>query len=608
MYLVKEKILEKLNITEQEFDIFNHFNMLHYSVKTDKYNIDNILQKRTLTLGIENLLSPKQKSLLLKKMEEFSSFKNKLTKESKNGTKFTNSGTNRLHRQIGKSYNLTSLEADSGLKLVEGIVTSTNTWYDKTIKNLENKILKIEEQLEEDLLKNKESKEDNKKVDFHRNYFKGKKKKLEYLKNKLAKLQSDNQLSIHFGKNIYNKIQNQRNELFHENNLKNRNKIKSQINRLKEEYKQKRLEYFIEGSVGVGNKKINLEYSTKSKFGYQLRFKFSNKKSEHIVLQIDKFPSSHVNTFSLENYNKQSNRIGFNSKGKLILNCTYSYIKPIEIKNQDINKGTIGIDISPNEVTCVFVKNDGNPYKKISYNISHLHDKKNKDTIRNISEILEEILEEGIYHKFYSITIENLKFDNHKYKYRTKTLNRLLSKFPFESFNSLMESKTTRKGIKLIKVNPAYTSYIGLKKYSYRDDITDTHTKNSKDYSAALVIGRRGLGFKERSVICIRLFCENQNNKIESFNVNALLNESEKDFSTTNHCSKSNWSTWINLKKIDDNIPILIKSLTVKNMLSKIYKFYQKPLQASVCNCVSILNYPTQSHNPLRIPTLSRFG
>ena len=71
-------------------------------------------------------------------------------------------------------------------------------------------------------------------------------------------------------------------------------------------------------------------------------------------------------------------------------------------------------------------------------------------------------------------TINTLTFD--KYKYRSKKTNRLLMKFPFEMF----------------------ASFIGLLKYSYRNDITSNHNRKSKDYYAALTIGRCGLGFKER--------------------------------------------------------------------------------------------------------------
>jgi IS605 OrfB family transposase len=88
---------------------------------------------------------------------------------------------------------------------------------------------------------------------------------------------------------------------------------------------------------------------------------------------------------------------------------------------------------------------------------------------------------------FYHITIEDLDFKP-DYKYKSKELNRLLSKFPFRIFDSLMVSKTARLGVKLKKVNPAYTSKIGIFKYAVRDNLSTKHSKNSNDASAALVI------------------------------------------------------------------------------------------------------------------------
>ncbi len=46
------------------------------------------------------------------------------------------------------------------------------------------------------------------------------------------------------------------------------------------------------------------------------------------------------------------------------------------------------------------------------------------------------------------------------------------------------------KGMEVVEVNPAYTSFIGMLKYALRSSI-------DKDIASAYVIGRRALGFKE---------------------------------------------------------------------------------------------------------------
>jgi IS605 OrfB family transposase len=171
------------------------------------------------------------------------------------------------------------------------------------------------------------------------------------------------------------------------------------------------------------------------------------------------------------------------------------------------------------------VKNDGNPFKYKHYNIGNLLDSHNEEKKRIISNVLEEILQYGEENNFYKVTIENL--DNLQFKKTyNKDLNRMLSKFPKTIFEELITSKCARKGIKIKKIHPAYTSIIGLFKYSYRDNLDITHSSKSKDLSAALVVGRRGLGIVEKPIISIRVF-----NKLHSFNINSLLDESEKDSS-----------------------------------------------------------------------------
>lgn len=559
-YLVKEKILKILNIDTYLFEEYTNNNLIKYSQKNNKYEINDFLQTRTMTIGIENLLNKNQKQEIISKMQQFSSCKFKLTKLKQEGKVLKNEGANRLHRKIGKEYNLGVAEADSCLKSMEGVIQSATTWWNKSIKELESKIEYHQKKLEEDLLKNKDKKS---RKYFHPNYFKGKKKKIEYLKNKLAKLQQDNKLSVHYGKSIYQLIKICKNELFNETNLKNRNKILHNIQRLENEYKLKRLEYFVEGKEETGNDKLRVE--TINNKDYTLRFIFSTKSKEQIVVPI-KIPKAHLTTFNLINTKKHAVRISYNKKGKLVANITYTYLKPLPIQIHEKSKGTIGIDIGPKEITCVLVKKDGNPYKKMSFNTNQLLDKRNKETERILSNILDKITYEAEVNGFYSITIENLNFKDKKYQ-NNKKLNRLLNKFPHEIFEKLLISKTIRKGIKLKQINPKYTSLIGIMKYSYRSDITSKHNSKSKDYSAALVIGRRGLGFKERNIISIRLYKD-----LLKYNAMSLLKELDKDLSTQNHCNKSNWFVWGKVNKHQGEIFEYIDRQTAKET--------KKPLSA----------------------------
>ena len=316
------------------------------------------------------------------------------------------------------------------------------------------------------------------------------------------------------------------------------------------------MQLVINGSEGKGNQKIRIEYAPDGT--YQLRF-------FNLIIPI-KIPNSHQKTFTLENFNKQTVRISYNKKGKLVLNITYSYIRPI--KHFD-TRGTVGIDIGPKEIAVCYVKKDGNPACYKHYSIGNLLDKRSEDTQRELSLILDEIISDAAEAGFHHFTIENLNFKDN-YKFRSKRLNRMLKKFPYAMFDTLMQSKANRKGFVLKRVNPAYTSVIGIFKYSDRDNLSTSHNAKSKDLSAALVIGRRGLGFNERAVVSVRV-----SGRRYSLSIKSLLAESEKEVMSSTGTQEtafgkldrstntnSNWSLWSKLKKKFDSFKRLTAELS----------------------------------------------
>ena len=58
-----------------------------------------------------------------------------------------------------------------------------------------------------------------------------------------------------------------------------------------------------------------------------------------------------------------------------------------------------------------------------------------------------------------------------------------------------------------------------------------------------MVIGRRGLGMKERAVVCVKVSSE-----MKSVKISSLFEESEKDSSKTKMRRKTNWGLWMKLK------------------------------------------------------------
>ena len=101
----------------------------------------------------------------------------------------------------------------------------------------------------------------------------------------------------------------------------------------------------------------------------------------------------------------------------------------------------------------------------------------------------------------------------------------MLSSFAYSKFYQLLESILSNRGISLCKKNPAYTSLIGLVKYSRMYGL-------SSDIAAALVIARRGMNLSEKLPV----------------STNAYLGVNPR---------KHVWSGWSKLNTITKNIAIV---------------------------------------------------
>jgi IS605 OrfB family transposase len=87
------------------------------------------------------------------------------------------------------------------------------------------------------------------------------------------------------------------------------------------------------------------------------------------------------------------------------------------------------------------------------------------------------------------IAIENLDFSAKKSQMREqgRRYARMLSGFVYGQFTLILEQKSQMAGIELIKVNPAYSSLIGLVKFMRQYGL-------SSDTAAAMVLARRAMG------------------------------------------------------------------------------------------------------------------
>lgn len=92
-----------------------------------------------------------------------------------------------------------------------------------------------------------------------------------------------------------------------------------------------------------------------------------------------------------------------------------------------------------------------------------------------------------------AIVIEKLRIENkgRRGDYYGRKSRRIRHNFAYRDLLEKIKTLARRKGIKVIQVNPAYTSVIGMLKYAPLYMI-------SKDIASSYVIARKGLGLKEK--------------------------------------------------------------------------------------------------------------
>ena len=164
----------------------------------------------------------------------------------------------------------------------------------------------------------------------------------------------------------------------------------------------------------------------------------------------------------------------------------------ITIEKNDISKQDryIGIDFNKGFIALSEVKEDGNLINtdKIYYRFKQ-GSKTTNDLRQLASDIAIRCKENNM-----SLAIENLDFSKKKSKTskykKDEKYNEMLHSLAYSKFDEYISRACFSNDVWLSRVNPAYTSYIGKKKYNEIKKL-NTHT------SASYVIARRGMRFKD---------------------------------------------------------------------------------------------------------------
>ena len=151
----------------------------------------------------------------------------------------------------------------------------------------------------------------------------------------------------------------------------------------------------------------------------------------------------------------------------------------------------LGIDLNPKVIGWSYCDLEGNliDHGQIKINIQ---DKNKNQTLAILGDACKLLVEIGRKYQC-PLAIENLDFSRKKASMTELGVkySRMLSNFAYSCFYQILVSRGRSWGIEVIKVNPAYSSLIGLTKFMSLYGL-------SSDTAAGLVIARRALRLSER--------------------------------------------------------------------------------------------------------------
>ena len=178
--------------------------------------------------------------------------------------------------------------------------------------------------------------------------------------------------------------------------------------------------------------------------------------------------------------------------------------------NDNVVTGVTALDFNNGHIDLTDIDSKGNlVYKETIY---YTTSGSKEENFQSLNKALNEVLKYACsVHK--TIVIEDLDLSKSKNdsKYKEKILNKIFHNLPYSRYKQLLEYKCLQENLKLIKVNPAFTSFIGTVKYS--------NLKLNSHIKASYMIGRRGMGFKEHVPKQYKDLIENNTNNFKQWSI-----------------------------------------------------------------------------------------
>ena len=239
------------------------------------------------------------------------------------------------------------------------------------------------------------------------------------------------------------------------------------------------------------NTMLQLEYNRKdNQFGVKLRKDFGGYKSARGKYVYGKVYFNHHKKHLISILRSKSSPLSYKiikRNGRYYLYCTFE-IHVDDFVTRSYN-GTIGLDFNKGFVTLAETNKYGHLVKTQVLPYRFKSGDKTKTDLQGVANIIVKLaLQTGK-----DVSIEDLDFKTKKSKTETKQnkkYNEMIHSLAYRQFGDIVESVTYKNKVNLIKVNPAWTSWLAKEKYCGA-------MKLNVHVGASYVIARQGQGYKD---------------------------------------------------------------------------------------------------------------
>ena len=239
------------------------------------------------------------------------------------------------------------------------------------------------------------------------------------------------------------------------------------------------------------NQLLQLEYNRKdNQFRIQLRKDFGGYKSTSDKYAYGKVYFNHHKKYLISILRSKTSPLSYKiikRNGRYYLHCTFEIHVDEFITRSDC--GTIGLDFNKGFIAL----SETNKYGHlVRTQILPYRFKSGDKTTTDLQGIANRAVKLA-RRTGRDICIEDLDFKTKKSKTESKQnkkYNEMLHSLAYRQFSDIVESVTYRNRVNLVKVNPAWTSWLARQKYC-------PNMKLNVHVGASYVIARRGQGFKD---------------------------------------------------------------------------------------------------------------